>query len=251
MRSKLFLGLALVLLTVMSWGGEPWKEKPYTAWNDSDVRKILEGSPWSKTISVAATWLRTGAQGPELGTKISIPPPPRDPDHVEDPDLKAPPPVHDRLYNQFARFVLRWESSRTVRTASQLRALHQSSSAATLGQLTDSWSAAEPPEYELLLIGDLLAPFPIATEFELKANTVLQCVGSGRKLFPSRIIVQRRDDGQILEVRFFFQKTTASGQPTLVASEKAIEFQGRVGGANLRARFEPARMVDANGPDLR
>lgn len=248
MHRKFIFSLTVACLAAVAWADEPWKDKPYIVWNDSDVRKILDDSPWAKTITVAATWLRTGAQGLEVGTKISIPRPPRDPDHVEDPDRKTPPPVHDKLYEQYARFLLRWESSSTVRTALQLSALRQGSRSSPAA---DPRLAADPLEYELLLVGDPLAPFPVATDSELKANTALQSVGSGRRVSPTRVSVRRRDDGQILEVRFFFRKTTESGQRAFSAGEKAIEFQCRVGGAFLRVRFEPARMVDADGPDLR
>jgi hypothetical protein len=253
MRGRFVLGLGVVFLAGVAWAGEPWKDKPYTAWSDSDVRKILDDSPWAKTISIAATWLRMGAQGPEVGAKISIPRPPRDPDRMEDPDLKNPPPVHDRLYNQFARFLLRWESSRTIRTALRLNALRRgsSSSQSATGSAGAPQMAADLPEYELLLIGDPLAPFPIATESELKANTVLKSKGSGRTLSPTRVALLRRDDGQILEARFYFRKTMAAGQPTIAAGEKAIEFQCHVGGVYLRASFEPARMINAEGLDLR
>ncbi len=248
MRRKLILSLAVACLAGAAWAGEPWKDKPSASWTDADVRRILDNSPWAKTISVAATWLRTGAQGLEVGTKISIPPSPRAPAQMEDPDLKLPPPVHDKLYDQFARFLLRWESSRTVRTALQIRAQRQGSLSSPPGVPP---LATEPLEYELLLVGDSLTPFPMATDSELKANTALLFAGSGRKVAATRVIVRRRDDGQILEVRFFFGKRMASGQPALAAGEKAVEFQCRVGGTILRARFEPARMVDAEGPDLR
>jgi hypothetical protein len=246
MRRKLILSLAVACLAGAAWAGEPWKDKPSTSWTDADVRRILDDSPWAKTVTIAATWLRTGAQGLEVGTKISIPP--RAPGQVEDSDLKNPPPIHDKLYDQYARFLLRWESSRTVRTALQIRAQRQ-------GPLSSSPGvpplAAEPLEYELLLVGDSLAPFPMATDSELKANTALLFAGSRRKVAATRVIVRRRDDGQILEVRFFFGKRMASGQPALAAGEKAVEFQCQVGGTILRARFEPARMVDAEGLDLR
>jgi len=246
MRRKLILSLAVACLAVAAWAGEPWKDKPSASWTDADVRRILDNSPWAKTVTIAATWLRTGAQGLEVGTKISIPP--RAPGQAEDSDLKTPPPIHDKLYDQYARFLLRWESSRTVRTALQIRSQRQGPSSSPSGVTS---LAAEPLEYELLLVGDSLAPFPIATDSELKANTALLFAGSGRKVAATRVIVRRRDDGQILEVRFFFVKRMANGQPALAAGEKAVEFQCRVGGTNLRARFEPARMVDSEGPDLR
>src|SRR5574341_505956 len=143
MRRNVTIVLVVTCIAGMAWAGEPWKDKPSTSWSDSDIQKILDDSPWSKAISVAATWLRQGAQGPEVGVKVSIPSPPRDPDRIEDPDLKSPAPVHDKLYNQFARFQLRWESSRTIRTALRLKALRGGAPAASASGSDDL------PEYEL------------------------------------------------------------------------------------------------------
>ena len=249
MQRKLSFLLLLVAIAEMAWAGEPWKDKPSNSWSDSDIKKILEDSPWSKTISVPAIWLRRGAQGYETGMKVTLPAG-KDPNRREDPDLKTPPDVHDRLYNQFARFQLRWDSSRTVRTALRLKAKRQGS-----GLQSGRPSAPDPeielPEYELLLIGDVLAPFPVATESELVANTVLELKDSKLTLTPTRVKLLRRDDGQILEARFFFRKTSPGGRPIIPASEKNVEFRCTVGGVLLRANFEPPKMRDASGPDLR
>jgi hypothetical protein len=248
MRSNTILWMAVACLAAIGGANEPWREKPYTAWNDADVHKILEDSPWAKTITVPAIWLRKGAQGTEVGIKATFPPAPKNPDAREDPDLSLPPAVHDKLYEQFARFLVRWESSRTVRTALQLNTMRQ---AASGGTPSDPKLASDLPEYEFLLVGDPLAPFPIATESELLANTALKTVSGGRITTPSRVVLNRRDDGQILDARFFFRKFTGAGQILFRAREKAIEFQCRVGGTFLRVRFEPAKMIDADGPDLR
>ncbi len=247
MRREIITWLAVACVSGSVWAGEPWKDKPSTSWTESDIQKILNDSPWSKTISIAATWLRKGAQGPEVGVKVSIPRLPRDPDHANDPDLKNPPDVHDQLYNQLARFQLRWESSRTIRTALRLKGVPQGAQKPT----ADASPTVDSPELEFLLIGDPLAPFPIATESELKANTVLRLKDTKQTLSPTRVTLLRRDDGQILEARFYFRKVTPGGHPMLPVGEKMIEFQCLVGGVNLRAKFEPARMIDSQGMDLR
>jgi len=39
---KRYCVVALALLFAMNlWAGDPWKQKPYKAWNENDVHKIL------------------------------------------------------------------------------------------------------------------------------------------------------------------------------------------------------------------
>jgi hypothetical protein len=49
---------------------------------------------------------------------------------------------------------------------------------------------------------------------------------------------------------FFFPRKTASGDPTIAADEKNVEFTCQVEGSTLRVNFEPQKMVDQTGPDL-
>lgn len=239
-------GTATWLLALLLAGGlsadEPWKTKPSKDWGEREVNQILNNSPWARTISAPATWLRTGQQGPEVGTKITILG-----KRTENDDLQTPPPVHDKLYNQYARFLLRWESSRTVRVASARKAMLG-------GQMRPGEPALEPAdmagEFELVLFNAPMAPFSIADEVGLKAETCLLVVGTERKVYPKEVRIRRRDDGQIMEVHFFFPKTNVRGEPVFLGKESAIEFQCYVAGAFLRARFEPRRMRDSQGLDL-
>jgi hypothetical protein len=61
-----FVIAVILLLAVDLWAGDPWKEKSYKNWNENDVRKILNDSPWSKRIQVEGDEKKhAGLEAPE------------------------------------------------------------------------------------------------------------------------------------------------------------------------------------------
>lgn len=51
MRRGCVVAVAFLLATDL-WAGDPWKQKSYKDWNQNDVPKILNDSPWAKRIEV-------------------------------------------------------------------------------------------------------------------------------------------------------------------------------------------------------
>jgi len=43
-------GILVLLVSALLWAGDPWKDKPYTAWSEKEVERILSDSPWAKKI---------------------------------------------------------------------------------------------------------------------------------------------------------------------------------------------------------
>src|ERR1700732_2921319 len=57
MRKAIFVSSAVLLAAALVFaGGDPWKSKPYQQWDDKDVKRILEDSPWAKVVQVDVTW---------------------------------------------------------------------------------------------------------------------------------------------------------------------------------------------------
>src|SRR6267378_6623472 len=102
--------VAVVLFVAIDlWAGDPWKQKSYRTWNENEVRKILNESPWAKHIEVEGGQTKhaglesseegstgEGAAGEEAG---------------EGGGRSA-----DNERGRFT-FVVRWVSSRTIRKA--------------------------------------------------------------------------------------------------------------------------------------
>ena len=55
------------LLVLSLCAADSWQSKPFTAWTDKDVQKILSNSPWAKVVNVSAGGLMDSAFMPGRG----------------------------------------------------------------------------------------------------------------------------------------------------------------------------------------
>ena len=55
---KIFAGTALLAIAAAAWaGGDVWKTKPYSQWDQKDIATILQSSPWAKPAQqVQGAW---------------------------------------------------------------------------------------------------------------------------------------------------------------------------------------------------
>lgn len=58
------LFLLLLLFAGFIWAADFWTARPFTAWTDKEVQKVLSDSPWSAQVSVAGS---TGSAGNDGG----------------------------------------------------------------------------------------------------------------------------------------------------------------------------------------
>lgn len=74
MRNFLRISASMLLLgtlAALAWASDPWKAKPYQQWDQKDVAKILNDSPWAKTESVTADWQSTMTSNPVMTSQGS------------------------------------------------------------------------------------------------------------------------------------------------------------------------------------
>lgn len=81
-RSSSLLTLLLMFVAVgVLWAADVWVAKPYTAWDDKDVLKIMSDSPWARKVSVtfksvpgggAAASDGTGGGGDPLDSDLTV-----------------------------------------------------------------------------------------------------------------------------------------------------------------------------------
>src|SRR3984885_4419757 len=214
LRKILLSGCVVLLLAGMVWaGGDPWKSKPYQQWDAKDVRKVLDGSPWARSIQVEAPWLNgDAAAGGTDGGSTSGPGPARSgqsprtgPGGGGAADAASGGPQTAAL----AMFLVRWSSSRTIREA-VIRNL------VLAGQMNDDAAAqelAKPVDsYEIVVAGPDMKP--------------------------------------IQSVAFFFPKKSDSGISTVAADEKVVDFLCVVTNVKIDASFDTSKMMDSLGRDL-
>jgi len=102
--------VAVTLLLVLDlWAGDPWKQKSYKLWSESDVRKIFNESPWAKRIEVEGSQTKHAVlEAPEDGALSE--------GGAGEESGEGDGRGKDNERGQIT-FVVRWVSSRTIRQA--------------------------------------------------------------------------------------------------------------------------------------
>jgi hypothetical protein len=238
LKSLLLFTVTTVFGAAVWAGGEPWKGKPYQQWDDKDIERVFLSSPWSRVTTVTRTWLPVSSK--DLPDKIISGAGRQVPTELE---RSSETSVGGEL-----NFYVFWASSRVMRAASARKAiLHGEKKDLDLGKY-----AREPQdELQILVQSEDMAPFTRKDENFFQANAFLQPKKSKQRISPSHIRYERDAKGILVtSALFFFPRKTPSGDPTIAADEKNVEFNCNMDGSTLRVNFEPQKMVDQVGPDL-
>ncbi len=266
MRKRILLFFAAVGLAAAAYADDVWKAKPYTQWEEKDLRKIMTESPWVRNIHVNAAW-RGGSA--ETAQRMPV---------AKDPaatgsggggygmagggsetlgntaqtaqtvgQMAGSDPVE-------ASFLLRWASARTMR-----QALARSQILRNAMTPEDAEKALGEPvlEYAITIVGQDMTPFLQMDDKALAAKAYLMPKKEKTKLPPSRVVIQRRqgadaksaDPRSISAVVFYFPRKSPAGEATIGAQEKSAEFVCEAQKATIRASFDLQKMVGPQGPD--
>ena len=246
MSKKPFGVIATVFLAAGIAAGQAWKEKPFREWDEKTVQKVLENSPWVRQVLVPASWRakiggdelmsasagqpgasqRTGAGGGGSGGDTSA-------GGVEAPRVT---------------FLVRWTSATTIRQALARSAVLRG---AMKDEDVDKYLAQAPADYQIVLLGQDMRPFADITEEALKEKTFLKLKSSKQKLAPTRVEIQRSEDGKSIRlIVFHFAKKTEAGELTIPSAEKGVEFTCQAGPAYVQASFDLQKMSGKEGVEL-
>jgi hypothetical protein len=258
-KAILAISAVLVVAALVFAGGDPWKTKPYQQWDDKDVKRILEDSPWSKVIQVDVTW-KAGkeyssgdANGPSPPTNQQVPAGGGGMKPMGgSPSSATATPVAGASdsgnSSGQAPFLVRWVSSRTVEKAVYRKA-------ELAGQMkpedAEKELAKQLDVYELVVFGADMKPFQSADEDALKAGVYLVEKKNKQKILPYKVEITRAPDGtKVQAVGFIFLRKSANGEPTIPDDEKGVDFTCSVNGAKIHASFDISKMQDTQGRDL-
>ena len=124
---KIFAGTALLAIAAAAWaGGDVWKTKPYSQWDQKDIATILQSSPWAKPAQqVQGAWHPDGTAAADTsnigvagsGTDTSNRSAGANANQPGGTEKEAEAQAAQQMYNVF------WWSSRTIREASARRAV--------------------------------------------------------------------------------------------------------------------------------
>jgi hypothetical protein len=251
MLRKIFLCVSVaLLLAAMVWAtDDPWKAKPYQQWDAKDVRKVLDASPWARTVQVPAPWISGGDAGAADNGGASSRPGPMGSGQTQRPGANGAADVGAGAQTvATVTFVVRWASSRTVREALLRGAI-------LAGQITEDAAAqqlAQPVEtYEIVLTAPDMKPFQSVDEKILEHGAFLMDRKTKEKVAPTAVKIQSSEDGKkIQSVAFFFPKKSDSGVSTIGADMKVVDFQCVVTNVKIEASFDTSKMSDTLGRDL-
>jgi hypothetical protein len=250
----------LLTAALLFAGGDPWKSKPYQQWDDKDVKRILEDSPWAKIVKVDVTWKAgkdssTGdVGGPAPATNQQVPA--GGGGKMGGGASPAAPGTNTPVAGAGdsggssgqASFLVRWVSSKTVE-----KAVYRKAELAGTMKPEDAEKelAKNLDVYELVVFGPDMKPFQSADEDVLKASADLIVKKTKQKISPYKVEISRSPDGKkVTAVAFAFLRKAANGEPTIADDEKGVEFNCFVGGAKIRATFDISKMQDTQGRDL-
>jgi hypothetical protein len=253
LRKALLSGCVALSLAAIVWaGGDPWKSKPYQQWDAKDVRKVLDGSPWVRSVQVEAPWISADAVagGADSGGTPAQPgqatagPSPRTGPGGGGPDAGAAAGPQTAL----ATFVVRWASSRIIREAVLRNAI-------LAGQLQEDAAeqqlAQSVESYEIVVAGPDMKPFQSVDERILEHGAFLMDRKTKQKIAPTGVKIQNSEDGtKIQSVAFYFPKKSDSGVSTIGADVKAVDFFCVVTNVRIEASFDTSKMMDTLGRDL-
>lgn len=219
---------------------DPWKE-PYKQWGEKQIRRVMTDSPWSRQVTVPATWQSAPARD-------TAPVPPATGASTEAGVYAPPTPSSAASDTPQATFIVRWTSAATIRQAMIRNAVLRGSMTEADGE---KYLEHRATEYEVIVTGRDMEAFLRANEFDLTQKSHLRLKSSKQKLAPTRVTFERADDGKrIRNVVFRFAKTTAAGEPAIPVAEKTVEFSCQGGPVSLTVSFDLRRMVSREGLDL-
>lgn len=245
MRKTLLL-VVVSLFAIALWASDPWKDKSYKDWDEKDVRKIMNDSPWAKKIEIEADEKGHGRlEAPEGAPTAGGA---RGENEEEDEKEGSRGEKDEDKEKGDMTLVVRWVSSKTLREAWTRGQVLQGK----IAQLDiEKHLPQEPDDYQLVVSGSDMSLFQKAEQSSLKATSYLAAKKSKQKIPPSQVEIVRATDGKrIKAIIFHFPKKSQSGEPVIANDERELKFVTRAGAVEVKAGFEPQKMVDQQGRDL-
>jgi hypothetical protein len=248
LKGNRWIGLlaAALLVAGVAYAGDVWKDKDYQNWDEKDIQKILNDSPWVHPLQFGGGG--SGAMAAPLSAAGS--------DAAHDGGMSTGTGGHGlsagngtaatQGMGPAMAYKVMWYSSRTVREAlargKELNGTPADEARKGLDTASDT--------YEIAIMGQNLMAYSRAGEDNLKSHAYLMSKKTHDKIEPSKVTVQKGGDGmRAIAIIYDFPKTTAAGAPTIAKDDKGVEFDAKAGQADVKMSFDLSKMADKQGPD--
>ena len=229
-----------LLFAIDLWAGGPWKQKSYKLWSESEVRKILNESPWAKRIEMEGGPAKhAGMESPEDGGASEG----AGGEESDEGGGRGEDNERGRI-----TFVVRWVSSRTIRQAWVRGEVLQKRIPETE---TDKFLPPPSEDSQLLIVGRDMKLFEKLDEAALRANSFILRTKSKQRIAPSAVHIVRLQDGKRIKgILFHFPKTLLVSESMPASDDKDLKFVSHAGTTEIKASFDLDKMVDNEGIDL-
>ena len=227
MVRKILYSVATVLVAAsLIWAAnDPWKSKPYDQWDDKDVQRIFNDSPWSKVVQIGSSSTNCSPAMP-ADTSTASPGQQSHGDGRRRPrtaNPQFPRKLGGAIFNR--RDPLRGSLGFVAERFAKLPY-------ATLilkGQLKPEDARerdlAQPIDmYQVLVAGPNMKAFQSADENSIKKSAVLELKRTKEKLAPSDVKIEHKADGSIESVLFLFPRKPQTVSPRYRRMKKALSF---------------------------
>jgi hypothetical protein len=217
---------------------EPWKSKDYEKWSSKEVERILNDSPWAKLISAPRSPYLNG-DSPETGASARIG------GSTDNAGSALPDGSGTRMKNGF---ILRWNSSLTIRRALYRQAVLKGSDPAAASQ---AYLDERPDDLDLVMINAAESLLPPNDAPTLMDDAYIEFQPSKIRVSPSAASVSEMVDARGHRGYVFsFPKKSQDGKSIIPDGTMNIVFRMHIGPVILITAFKPAEMIGADGPDL-
>lgn len=225
--SRILLFCIVFGLAISLFATDAWMAKDYKQWDAKDISKILNDSPWARTMVVAKTW----TNGPVGAT-------------------------YQQNYSQAgmptATFIVRWISSGTIH-----RAVARDSELNRNGALADpeKYASEIPDTYDLAVLGEDMTAFgPLDSDAaieQFRQKVYLENKAASLHVTPLKVVVNMKPDGKTPSVVIFnFPKKNADGSPLFAPNLNGVDFIFPAGKAETKTHFDFTKMRTLQGLDL-
>lgn len=249
---KQLLTVLMVLVAATAlWGADkhPWNAKRYQNWDAKDIQQIMTDSPWVANTTIQLSWRSAVAQKDVPPSQQIAGGVQSMPGSTGGGGAGTNPALGDRSGEASAtdqKVVLYWASSKLMRVASARRGVLDGSVPESNVQ---KYATTVNSEYAIALAMQDMTPFQGKDPKDFLNACFLEGKKDKVKVPPSHAEFQKNGD-RVLDVVFFFPKTTVSGEPTIASDETDITFSLKIANQTVRANFKPKKMIDQFGPDL-
>lgn len=235
MRGSLLALFCFLVFTPGLPGQQFWNQKPVAQWTREETYEFFRGSPWVHEVTVFSAVRDPAATPGDVERERQMGP-------ASPEGLKVEPRFVPGERERATTYYIQWTSAKILRQAgAHFRALE--------GRGQEEPNPLALDKYFITVLGRDLLAFDGATEVELQQATRLRLRGTGGKIKPSEVRIERGASGHIDAIVYGFPREV-DGKPVIPDEEQSVVFVCKTEHVKLKTCFKLTEMTTKLGPDF-